>query len=94
MHQGKQLKHVEHFSLLLINAKLLVRDLWKDDLNWDEITVQNKQTAGKTHRKTFNLSAIRIYQDLQEMNDQWQMLCFSGASGKEFKTCGAFAISV
>ena len=47
-----------YFSPVLVHAKLFLRDLWKNGLDWDEIISPEQIAAGKTYRKNFNLSAM------------------------------------
>ena len=48
-----------YFSPVLINAKLLLGGLWKNDLDVDEIISPEKnRLPEKKYKETFNLSAM------------------------------------
>ena len=56
-----------YFSPVLINAKLFLRDLWKNGLDWDEIISPEQIDCWKKIQKDLQLIRNVNYQDLKEM---------------------------
>ena len=74
-----------YFSPALINAKLLLRDLWKNNLDWDEMITPEQIDCWKNIQKNLQLiSNVKLPRFIE--NNQCELLCFSDASGKVFGT--------
>ena len=72
-----------YFAPVLINAKLILRELWKNHSDWDEIISPEQIECWKNMQKDLQfISNIKLPRFTG--NDQCQLLCFRDVSGKAF----------
>lgn len=71
------------FSPATLNGKLFIQELWKQELDWDEILSESKQREWhKLHQDLTPLSSLTIPR--YTGGDEYKLFCFTDASAKAY----------